>query len=378
MDIITPNYVLNNNHPETINFYVHDAYSSVVLEDGTRLNTYEHWGWRSEFIEDIFETLDPHLRVDFQQKPDWNGTQIDIYCVSLDDNIYGSTVGLAVNWNSYYDVIWEPQYDLKFDQNTIIHEIGHALGLQHPDGEGFNPNYNQDDTVMSYNSGPGGWRTWFSEHDINALQSIWGIEQKVINGGTGDDTIYFDVGIKTEDYLYGHGGNDSLFAYFGPDALFGGDGEDFLHGNHGKDYLDAGRGDDIIRGGHGPDQLIGGEGEDWIWGGVGANDIWLGNYFEDGSKDEVFISVDSVNNHDFGNPGGLNRDMISGLEMHDRIFIHGAEDSQISFAEGISDPKGTWNGQGVGIFAYGTLEALITSDLSAEEIDSITTGGFFA
>ena len=130
--------------------------------------------------------------------------------------------------------------------------------------------------------------------------------------------------------------------------------------------------------GHGPDQLIGGEGEDWIWGGIGANQIWLGNYFEDGAADQVFVPVDSVNNHNFGNPDGLNRDIVYGVEMQDRIFIHGVEDSQLSFLEGISDPRGTWGGQGVGIFAYGTLEALITSNLSAGQVDSITTGGFFA
>ena len=61
--------------------------------------------------------------------------------------------------------------------------------------------------------------------------------------------------------------------------------------------------------------------------------------------------------------------------MQDRIFIHGVEDSQLSFLEGISGGPGAvkeW------IFAYGTLEALITSNLSAGQVDSITTGGFFA
>ena len=29
---------------------------------------------------------------------------------------------------------------------------------------------------MSYNKGPNGWNTWYSDEDINALQSIWGRE----------------------------------------------------------------------------------------------------------------------------------------------------------------------------------------------------------
>ena len=191
----------------------------------------------------------------------------------------------------------------------------------------------------------------------------------------------------TSGYLAILGGNDTIRALNGTHTLVGGagadeifaldGGNDYIHGMHGRDYIDAGAGDDIIRGGHGPDQLIGGEGADWIWGGVGANDVWLGNSFADGAADQVFVPVDSINNQ-YGNPGGLNRDMISGVEMQDRIFIHGVEDSALSFVEGVSDPRGTWNGQGVGIFANGTLEALITSGLSAAQVDSITTGGFFA
>ena len=374
MDLITPAYTLTNDNSEAINYYIHDEYSVVQLEDGTELSTYAQRGWSSEFIENIFETLDPHLKVDFYQKSNWNGTHVDIYSASLEDNIWGPTVGFAANWGSYYDVVWEPQYELEreFDQNTIIHEIGHALGLQHPDGEGFNPNFNQDDTVMSYNSGPEGWRTWFSEHDINALQSIWGIEEKVINGGAGNDNIYSNVGIKTEDFLYGHGGDDSLAGFFGPDALFGGDGEDFLHGNHGKDYLDAGIGNDTIRGGHGHDEIFAGSGSDWVWGGIGKNTVDAGG--GDGNKDEIFVPVDQVQNEN-GNLGGVNADILKSLGSEDRIFMHGS---------GISDSSLTYeatshNGMsGIGIYANGTLEALVTGYFDASQIDSMTTGGFFA
>src|SRR5262249_15826272 len=33
---------------------------------------------------------------------------------------------------------------------TFLHEYGHALGLEHPGGDGRNPEYTEQDTVMSY------------------------------------------------------------------------------------------------------------------------------------------------------------------------------------------------------------------------------------
>lgn len=65
------------------------------------------------------------------------------------------------------------------ERYIILHEIGHALGLDHPNGSGPNPNWNAYDSVMSYNTNSG-YPDWFSPIDIQALVSIWGAESNPI------------------------------------------------------------------------------------------------------------------------------------------------------------------------------------------------------
>ena len=100
------------------------------------------------------------------------------------------TVGQVNDHNdgssAYWDIYWldtDSGLSLNdFDACTIIHEIGHALGLSHPYEDPLNGNWNTDDTVMSYNVSPDGWDTWFSTTDIAALIEIWGAENDPILG----------------------------------------------------------------------------------------------------------------------------------------------------------------------------------------------------
>ena len=71
------------------------------------------------------------------------------------------------------------------EQRTITHEIGHGLGLDHPNNNPDDPAYNDQDTIMSYNVGGSKPATWFSPSDINALKEIWGDNS---NSGTDSGT----------------------------------------------------------------------------------------------------------------------------------------------------------------------------------------------
>mgnify|MGYP003311597489 FL=1 len=72
-----------------------------------------------------------------------------------------------------------------------MHELGHVLGLEHPfnddDGDVFEnvtspwTSAYPEETVMAYRQPSlGSWPQYFSDNDLNALKSIWGIETEII------------------------------------------------------------------------------------------------------------------------------------------------------------------------------------------------------
>ncbi|MEO1307763.1 MAG: hypothetical protein AAFV38_07475, partial [Pseudomonadota bacterium] len=220
---------------------------------------------------------------------------------------------------------------------TLLHELGHTMGLLHPhDG----PNILVDsldhpgNTVMTYQFGRG--PTFFSSlgaFDIEALQHLYGAPVDVtgwtftdlgaafeisgsaradkimgvasdniingrngfdhiwgrdgddsLDGGDGNDTIEAGAG---DDEVYGKDGNDSLFGENGDDLLVGGAGADLLkgdtnpsdfghdelRGNQGRDTLIGGGGSDLLKGGKGKDHLEGGAGADILIGGEGVDTL---------------------------------------------------------------------------------------------------------
>jgi serralysin len=209
---------------------------------------------------------------------------------------------------------------------TLMHEIGHALGMSHPGAYNAAPGvtltyeanaeYYQDSlqyTIMSYfsSSSTGAIRTSFAAtpmaHDIAAIQSLYGVNMTTRTG----DTHYgfnsnagraaFDFSLNTAPVIaiWDAGGIDTLdFSgwssnsridlnpgassdgggqTFNVQIAFGtlienaiaGAGDDRLTGNNAVNVLVGGGGNDVIKGGLGGDRPQGGAGADIFVYGAG-------------------------------------------------------------------------------------------------------------
>jgi Ca2+-binding RTX toxin-like protein len=199
---------------------------------------------------------------------------------------------------------------------TLIHEIGHALGLEHPfsyaqagGGGASDPPYltgTEDSTawtVMSYEDTPAQYYLSFSPLDIAALQYIYGPSQ---TGRAGNDI--YKVSSSAPNFIWDGAGTDTIdlsnvnqgaTVYLTPgywgfvgsqqastittagqitvnfgsiienltgtsfaDKLYGSDADNTIEGGLGHDWLEGLDGNDVLVGGLGDDQLNGGMGID--------------------------------------------------------------------------------------------------------------------
>jgi len=143
---------------------------------------------------------------------------------------------------------------------TMLHELGHAVGLEHPfEGKFVLPKKldNEDNTLMSYTSNNVNDRK-LAYLDVDALEFIYGQRADVsgikvrwnenkqlftATGTSGDDAF---TGIYASSILLGGNGNDKLVGRANNDKIFGNAGQDKLFTSGGVDFLNGGGDNDLI------------------------------------------------------------------------------------------------------------------------------------
>jgi hypothetical protein len=179
-----------------------------------------------------------------------NGTDAQIHLCNTD--LQGSNVTGLCSWHSSYtysgtnvvsyeadayvyldNVEWFSQnHNLNpggYGYETLLHELGHALGLKHPFDDSIHLPASQDNTnntLMSYTS-VGGAHSTYSQYDIAALNWLYGTDG--LGGALG---INSTTGAR---YLTGTSGTDTLTGTAANDTLEGDGGNDMIDGGSGTD-----------------------------------------------------------------------------------------------------------------------------------------------
>jgi Ca2+-binding RTX toxin-like protein len=199
-----------------------------------------------------------------------------------------------------------------YDYLTILHEVGHALGLKHtfttPNAIAASAD-NYLYSIMSYTASPWSahgdnyasfYPTTPMYYDLLALQALYGVRQFK----TGNDIYTFKDGVRYWETIHDTGGADTIVyqgvesvtidlvaghfstlseaigfkrpngttastkatVTIGPNVVIesahGGSGNDVLVGNTASNVLNGHEGSDSLRGGYGNDRLVGGPGND--------------------------------------------------------------------------------------------------------------------
>ena len=401
---------------QIMNIYLHAGESVVQIDGGgSGAQTIEIPSEDQTYLYSFFDQLQGFIDLSFKfvNSPDYADISIfyDSNFVSSGGNI---TLGIAIaNQGGWELLINFPELynDSPYRQYVLAHEVGHALGLEHPfdndDGDVYNGITNPwfsaypEQTVMAYRTPlNSSWPNFFTESDLQALIEIWGAVSKQysnsadyitgsrlseifdllegddrVEAGFGDDEL---DGGSGNDELYGNQGNDTLMGGHGKDKLYGGQNDDKLLGNQDDDLIHGNKGSDNIYGGKNDDSLYGNQDDDLIFGNRGRDYIYGGKNDDSlyGNQDDDLIfgnrGRDSIygGKHDDSLYGNQGSDFLYGNRGNDCIWA-GQDDDWIDGGEG---EDWLWGNKGADLFHLSAGDDVI-KDFSANEGDRLEVDG---
>lgn len=358
----------------------------------------------------------------FSQSTDVASAQLRIYEYTDGSNLTarvtdfpGSASSIDLQIGSYVSgVHWNPG---GYGYFTLLHELGHTLGLKHPHDAvaGFPVLPASEDSVlvsvMSYASYPGGGHGGYSIadgsypwapmlNDIAAIQYLYGPNTNALTASGGDTTYTYD---PTASVILGArwdgGGNDTLnFSSYTTDlgidlrpgrwtslggqfAVLDSAQPIYANVNLAMPYLHGGIPTSLIenaRGGSGHDTLIGNQANNRLEGGIG-NDVLDG-----GDGDDALIGGPGDDTLTGGNGVDIFVLAASGSGI-DTITDFGADDAMevagVAVTAFLGDGDGSALAQGqVQIERQGgiTRVRIGTNGTAGSDVESILQGSFTA
>jgi hypothetical protein len=128
----------------------------------------------ARFIRSTLAEVDRLTGLRFVEKAGRSSTAIDFYRV--EQFAETGVLGEITRNRGWFEISWENRAGDRLsglERWTIVHEIGHALGLDHPYGKPFSRRFDNSDTVMSYIAS-GSPVTGFTGTDREAVLELWG------------------------------------------------------------------------------------------------------------------------------------------------------------------------------------------------------------